>query len=844
MAGNKDKTQRLHDLMPKIFRTKTNPNWNAVISALGESDQGLTDLLEDVREQMFVETASRPWIDRLGANVKVSRPRFVGMSDDSFRRYIPTLSYQPKQVKKILDDLLDVFFFRETTTAFTQTIGVEPYFLVDKWELTYLVDGQHLENIKFETDEFTDIQNASAEEIANIINRQAKNSFAVVYDDRIAKQIRVRLFSNTIGSKGSIQVLGGRANIALQFSGFYENAGATPSTQWLVTKIGDTVNYQQVGGSSINLNQISAGDVVISSLPDNQGSFVIEEVDLANNTFKFTNLFGTPGSYDQALLFTWQTVKFIRPDKMVIYANSSRAVVWETSPGEVIVEMPATPPVVKRSLKGSGHVNGMVGKVFDTLSSTSFELEDATDWPTSGQFILQSIEQIQSHILTPTEDNISISNMNTRLMPEMRFSFSGRSGDILTGISPALPTEAGIFEVPLTSAIRDALFNVVATTGAPHGFVVGEGVCLYGTVGSLGSIGIRITVNTGDTATQVATKTAATLSAYPDFLATSLGADVTITTTSNGITTDSTAGTSGSTIMILQQGTALLPEITKVSLAGGGGFFDVIGNGKHFTLKSGGNTNSFHIWYYVDDGVNEQNNPSILPIDGTFLITSVPTSTTFTFTSPGEAGIVSGGTARVERIGMAASGSLLYLTSAQINTGIYGPYMWDAAAPYVISSLTSNVQQQVKAGSIIRTLQVTGPNNIPDAEGFVIFGFGTEKEEGPIRYLYKPTANSLQMDPAYTFKFTHDIGDAVTVIRRKGAHVMSGSAAEYPLYITDPGIARETLKAVMTEVKSVGIFINFIVRYPQLVYNSLDIYKSINPDLWPVNDEEKAKLET
>ena len=844
MAGNKDKTQRLHDLMPKIFRTKTNPNWSAVIGALGESDQNLADLLEQVREQMFVETASRPWIDRLGANVKVSRPRFVGMSDDSFRRYIPTLSYQPKQVKKILDDLLDVFFFRETTTAFTQTLGVEPYLLVDGWELTYLVDGQHSESIKFTSDAFTDIQNATAEEITNVINRQAKNSFAVVYDDRIAKQIRVRLFSNTIGSKGSIQVLGGRADIALKFSGFYENAGATPSTQWLVTKIGDTVTYQQVGGSSINLSQISAGDVVISTLPDNQGSFVIEEVDLANNKFQFTNLFGTPGSYDQSLLFSWQTVKFIRPDKMVIYTNSSRAVVWETSPGEVIVEMPATPPVVKRSLKGSGHVNGMVGKVFDTLSTTSFELEDATDWPTSGQFVLQSVEQIQSHILTPTEDNISINDMNTRYMPEMRFSFTGRSGDILTGISPPLPTEAGTFEFPLVSAVRDNSFNVVATTSTAHGFVVGEGVCLYGTVGALGSIGIMVAVNTGDTATQVAIKTAATISAYPDFTAISLGADVTITTSGNGVTADATAGTSGSTITILQQGTSLLPEITKVSLAGGGGLFDIIGSGKYFTLESAGNTNSYHVWYYVTDGINTQENPSILPIDGTFVINTVPTSTSFTFTSPGEAGTVTGGTARVERIGMASSGSLVYLTSAQINTGIYGPYMWDLSAPYVISSLTSNIQQQVKAGSIIRTLQITGPNNIPDAEGFVIFGFGTEKEEGPIRYLYKPTDNSLQMDPAYTFKFTHNIGDAVTMIRRKGAHVMSGSAAEYPLYITDPGIARETLKAVMTEVKSVGIFIDFIIRYPQLLYNSLDVYKSVNPDLWPVNDEEKAKLET
>jgi hypothetical protein len=45
-------------------------------------------------------------------------------------------------------------------------------------------------------------------------------------------------------------------------------------------------------------------------------------------------------------------------------------------------------------------------------------------------------------------------------------------------------------------------------------------------------------------------------------------------------------------------------------------------------------------------------------------------------------------------------------------------------------------------------------------------------------------------------------------------------------YITDPAAAREVLKELMQRVKSVGIFINFLVRYPEQYYATIDVYKS------------------
>src|SRR5882672_2985095 len=107
MAQNKSKVDALHDLMPNHLNTKVNPNWKALIDAIGSTDQDTSDLVAEVRKQFFVKTASRPYLDRLAANNMISRPRLVGMDDTSFRDYIPVLSYKPKQVKLIIDALLD-----------------------------------------------------------------------------------------------------------------------------------------------------------------------------------------------------------------------------------------------------------------------------------------------------------------------------------------------------------------------------------------------------------------------------------------------------------------------------------------------------------------------------------------------------------------------------------------------------------------------------------------------------------------------------------------------------------------------------------------------------------------
>jgi hypothetical protein len=618
--NNKTKIDVLHNSLSKYFNTRNNVNWKALVEAIGQEDQSVADLAENVRKQFFTKTASRPYLDKLGSNVGVNRPRFVGMEDADFKKFIPIYAYQPKQVKQIIDELLNLFFLEESTVSFAQSNFLTTVYLENEWELEYLVDGYKQESIKFKTSDFSDINSATVDEIVGAINRNALYSYAVKYVNGATKNVSVRLFTNTIGAKGSIEITGGRANISLQFEGFITEAVGDNTTQWTVTMIGDTVTFQCTGGTYPGINYLQEGDVVVVNMPDNLGSFPIFDVLISDNKFSFTNVFGTVGVFTQA---SSKDVVFLRPNKAVIYTKNTRAITWETTPRVVSVEMPSSPQIVKRKLKGAAHLNGTYNTMVNRTSSTSLELDDATKWPNEGSFVIQQKREIISHYGSEAVSK----QFNSRLVGlEQRYSYTGKVGNLLTGITPNLP----------------ALASTV-----------------------------------------------------------------------------------------------------------------------------------------------------------------------------------------IEEIGMANSGSLVILVNSvsSTTTKIKGAYVWDLNAPFVLSSKLGTIAENINVGETKKLLTLN-TNNIPETQGEVVFDFGKENQEGPVRYLFKPLDNTIVLDPAYFFKKNHVAGSGITVINARGSHNMTGNGSEYAMYLTDPIVARETLQNLILNVKSVGMFVEFLIRYPIQLYGTIDVYRS------------------
>ena len=114
-------------------------------------------------------------------------------------------------------------------------------------------------------------------------------------------------------------------------------------------------------------------------------------------------------------------------EQLVVYTRENRAIVWETSPGQIIVEMPASPPVVKRSLAGSAHINGVVSTVAQRIDDTTLQLDDAVDWPLNGgKFVLQERQEIQHRHLNDFEDTITISQFDTRFDKQRIYSYTSK----------------------------------------------------------------------------------------------------------------------------------------------------------------------------------------------------------------------------------------------------------------------------------------------------------------------------------------------------------------------------------------------------------------------------------
>jgi hypothetical protein len=626
-----------------------------------------------------------------------------------------------------MDDLLDVFFFKDATTSFAVTTLSAPFILKDKWELEYEVDSDKAERIEFRAEEFVDINNAKADEVVAAINRQASSSYAIAFQDGITKKTTIRIFTNTIGSKGAVTITGGRANIGLQFEGYNSEAGAGVNTEWQITKSGETVTMTFTGnGGSPKLEAVSAGDIVIidrgntgiCSLPinttqltcienggiwgQNTGSFLIEQVDVINNSIKFKNLLALPETFS---ISSGNDVKFMSLVKNSVYLKDRRAVVWQVSPGEIIIEMPPTPPVVKRNRKGAAHINGATSSVISfNRSASNMQISNYDSFPTNGaQFFFIPENEIQTYF--PTEGDTTIFRYSSRLSSDLPiYTYTSRVDGLLQGITPSLPIEASLNEFMLVSANRDSDNIITVTTTSNHNYQVGDNIIINDAV-----------------------------------LGDGLGADV--------------------------NGTWPIVEILGPT--------------------------SFKVYSFSGSLGSRES---------------------------------TGGSVRMEKPASSTSSGLVILRSAQSDPRKLGPYLW-GESDFILSSLTTKLQSSITAGLTKKNIEVL-PNDIPDAEGQLIFDFGTERQEGPVRYFFKPSESTISIDPSYVFNNDHSAGSSVTMIRRRGSIKFQGFGAERAPYITDPAAARESLKELMQRVKSVGIFLNFIIRYPQQYYSTIDVYSS------------------
>lgn len=436
---------------PKRYAIKGTVFLRALMEALATGDGYILSQIEAVRDNLVSVRASGKFLDRRAGLYGVVRGQGTGVSDVDFREIIPVLGLSPKQISKVMLQLIDVIYGPLASHANATSSLAAPYSLEDRFNLKIRVDDGEVE-IEFNTDDFISIGVATAEELATVITNKTDGRVigSVILDARTGEKF-LNIRTRTIGSQGFLQVLGGDAQVKLQFP------QVRPITQGIatydVTRFGGgpEMTYTVTAGPlpGLSVAGVSRGDLVTirsdsGFAAQNTGTFRVTFV--GSGFFRVENGSGIP---ETGIVQTnLDDFTFFNPDLGNILLTSRPAAIVETSPKELIVILPVTSPIVKRTLFGGHHFHqGLTGVISTTPttiqlgSSSGFDTTGGTIHPMNSrkpaQGVVSSIGATTVVLINgqnwPTKGSFKASNV-----PGF-FFFSGRSGNTLTGVTPTPP---------------------------------------------------------------------------------------------------------------------------------------------------------------------------------------------------------------------------------------------------------------------------------------------------------------------------------------------------------------------------------------------------------------------
>ena len=340
------------------------PTTDAILNALAAgSSSYLVNNVSAVNDMLYIVSAAGDYLDLRLAEFGITRPSAVGLSDEVFSQ-IGIEVKNRKQVRDLINNLLEIIFGKEFTNATNSCAAFEPYHLEDGDTLIINFDENHTSTVTFSADQFENIDAALAIEVADAItsslNSQGFSGSAIEKND--GNGAYVQLISNTIGPASSVTVLGGSAQNELQFPSVVA-AGGNASTQWTISLAnGGNIKFTWTGGANPNVGKVSIGNYVnifgggfTSSA--NEGSYPIVKAvgGIAGVAyFEINNPLGTPGVVVQG---SDNAILFYNPVRETITSNLSYAAVYQTQSRVLQIFIPAATQVIRRSRIGSAHLH-------------------------------------------------------------------------------------------------------------------------------------------------------------------------------------------------------------------------------------------------------------------------------------------------------------------------------------------------------------------------------------------------------------------------------------------------------------------------------------------------------
>jgi hypothetical protein len=175
------------------------PNFRALVAALVSGEKYNSDNFQSAYNQLFVNKASSPYLERLGSDYGIYQSQNAEMDDNSFRRYVQTF-YNKKITEEALYSMIEVFYGITSTRAYAKaTVGL----FTPNEESVFEIQLNGIQDVKFTIKdiEFTEY---TKENVAMLIDRKLKEQQVYAHCDTDGDNIR--LFSDIKGLRSSVEI--------------------------------------------------------------------------------------------------------------------------------------------------------------------------------------------------------------------------------------------------------------------------------------------------------------------------------------------------------------------------------------------------------------------------------------------------------------------------------------------------------------------------------------------------------------------------------------------------------------------------------------------------------------
>jgi hypothetical protein len=157
-----------------------------------------------------------------------------------------------------------------------------------------------------------------------------------------------------------------------------------------------------------------------------------------------------------------------------------------------------------------------------------------------------------------------------------------------------------------------------------------------------------------------------------------------------------------------------------------------------------------------------------------------------------------------------------------------GSFLYDPKAPFIASENLTTLQQSIEQGQVTTLVRMADVSSFNES-GHFILEFGTDRQEGPIRYLSKVGSSTLIVDPGHIYQFDHPVGVGVRMIRQIGAYVPRADGTDLAVYTTSTSPARDLLATYLRTIAASGVQLRFEIIVPSQKWAILPNLYTTNP---------------